>query len=392
MNKETVKIFDTTLRDGEQTPGVNLKTGYKLKLAKKLDRLGVDVIEAGFPANSREEIEAVSQIAFQVRRPIVCALARAIPKDIEAAWQGVKDAAHPRIHVFISSSDIHLVHQLRKSRKEVIEMASSGVSQAKGYTDDIEFSPMDATRSDPKFVYELVEAAIQAGATTINIPDTVGYSMPDEFASFISSVLDKRNVRNIGKVILSVHCHDDLGMAVANSLMAVKAGARQVEGCINGVGERAGNAALEEVIMAIHTREDYLGLTTNINTKEIYSTSNLVKKLARVLVQPNKAIVGRNAFSHQSGVHQDAMVKDRQTFEIINPAQVGRTSAETIIIGKTSGKSGIKAKLEELGFVLDKDSREFVVIYDAIKKRANNGGIDDGAIKQIAQRILTCGK
>lgn len=391
MNKEIVKIFDTTLRDGEQTPGVNLINGHKLKLAKKLDKLGVDIIEAGFPANSRGEMEAVNGIAFQVRRPVICALARAIPADIEAAWQGVKDAEHPRIHVFISSSDIHLAHQLKKDREEVVRMAFTGVSQAKGYTDDVEFSPMDAARSDPKFVYELVEAAIQAGATTINITDTVGYAMPDEFANFISNVLSSKNVRSVGKVIVSVHCHDDLGMAVANSLMAVKAGARQVEGCINGIGERAGNAALEEIIMAIHTREDYLSLTTNINTKEIYSTSSLVKKLTKVPVQPNKAIVGKNAFRHQSGIHQDGMIKDRRTFEIMETEQVGRSSTE-MIIGKTSGKSGVNAKLEELGVVLDKSSREFGVIYEAIKQRANNGGVNDETIKQIAERVLINGK
>lgn len=388
MNKEIVKIFDTTLRDGEQTPGVNLIAGYKLKLAKKLDRLGVDVIEAGFPANSREEMEAVNGIAFQVRRPVICVLARAIPSDIEAAWQGVKNAAHPRIHVFVSSSDIHMAHQLKKSKEEVINMAYAGVTQAKGYVEDVEFTPMDATRSDPKFVYELVETAIQAGATTINIPDTVGYAMPDEFASFISSVLDKINVRSIGKVVLSVHCHNDLGMAVANSLMAVKAGARQVEGCINGIGERAGNAALEEVVMAIHTRQDCLNLKTNINTKEIYSVSNMVKKLTGVLVQPNKAIVGRNAFRHQSGIHQDGMVKDRRTFEIIDPAEVGRGSTE-MVIGKTSGKSGVNAKLKELGIEIERGTPEFGIIYEAVKAKASNGGIKDEEIKELAEQTLS---
>lgn len=387
MNKEIVRIFDTALRDGEQTPGVNLISGYKLKLAKKLDKLGVDIIEAGFPANSRQEMEAVSDIAFQVRRPVICALARAVPADIEAAWQGIKDAAHPRIHVFISSSDIHMAHQLRKGKEDVMRMAFSGVNQAKNYTDDVEFSPMDATRSDPKFVYELVETAIQAGATTINIPDTVGYAVPDEFANFISNILNSNNVRSIGKVIVSVHCHDDLGMAVANSLMAVKAGARQVEGCINGIGERAGNAALEEITMAIHARQDYLGVTTNINTREIYSASNLVKKLTRVFVQPNKAVVGRNAFRHQSGIHQDGMLKNRRTFEIMDPEQIGRAPTE-IVIGKTSGKSGVNARLNEMGFVLDKQSEEFGIVYEAIKKRSNNGGIDNETIKQIAEQIL----
>jgi 2-isopropylmalate synthase len=386
MNKEIVKIFGTELRDGEQTPGVNLIKGYKLKLAKKLNRLGIDIIEAGFPANSAQEMEAVQAISYQVRRPIICALARAVPLDIGAAWEGIKDAAHPRIHVFISSSDIHMAHQLRKGKDDVIKMAFNGVSQAKCFTDDVEFSPMDATRSDPKFVYELVEVAIQAGATTINIPDTVGYAMPDEFANFIGNVLDEKNVKSIKKVTVSVHCHDDLGMAVANSLSAVKAGARQVEGCINGIGERAGNAALEEVIMAIHTRQDYFDVTTNINTREIYSASNLIKKLTRIPVQPNKAIVGRNAFRHQSGIHQDGMIKDRRTFEIMDPQDIGRESAE-IIIGKTSGKAGVNQKLKELGFCIGRQSKEFGLIYEAIKNRVNDRGIEDDDVKQIAERF-----
>jgi 2-isopropylmalate synthase len=250
MSKEIVKIFDTGLRDGKQTPGNNLVEKIKeIKYAKKMDKLGVDIIEVGFPANSKKEIEIAQAISSEVKRPILCALARAVSSDIEAAWEGIKNASHPRIHVFISSSDIHMAHQLRKGKEEVIFMAYSGVSQAKKYANDIEFSPMDATRSDRKFVYELTEAAIQAGATTINVPDTVGYTMPDEFANFIESILDEKNVKNIKKATLSVHCHDDLGLAVANSLMAVKKGARQVEGCINGIGERAGNSALEEAIM-----------------------------------------------------------------------------------------------------------------------------------------------
>jgi 2-isopropylmalate synthase len=384
MNSEILKIFDTTLRDGEQTPGINLSIGNKLKLAKKLDHLGIDIIEAGFPANSRQEMDAVRGIALQIRRPVICVIARAIPADIEAAWDGIKDAAHPRIHVFISSSDIHLNHQLRKSKEEVVEMAVAGVRKAKEYTPDVEFSPMDATRSDPKFVYELVEAAIQAGATTVNITDTLGYAMPAEFADLISNILDDKNIRNIKKVILSVHCHDDLGNAVSNSLEAVRRGVRQVEGCINGIGERAGNAALEEIIMAIHARPDYFGVKTNINTQEIYSTSNLVKKLTGVLVQPNKAIVGRNAFRHQSGIHQDGMTKNRETYEIFNPKLVGRKSE--IVIGKTSGKTGVDTKLKEIGIVFDES--QFSMIYDTVKARACNGRINDEEIKEIAMKVL----
>jgi len=384
MNSEILRTLDTTLRDGEQTPGVNLSNGNKLKLAKKLDRLGIDIIEAGFPANSRQEMEAVQGIALQVRRPVICAMARAVPDDIEAAWEGIKDAAHPRIHVFISSSDIHLNHQLRKSKEEVVEMAVAGVRKAKEYTSDVEFSPMDATRSDPKFVYELVEAAIQAGATTINITDTLGYAMPSEFANLIGNILDDKNIRSIKKVILSVHCHDDLGNAVGNSLEAVKRGARQVEGCINGIGERAGNAALEEVIMAIHKRPDYFGVKTNINTQEVYPTSNLVKELTGILVQPNKAIVGRNAFRHQSGIHQDAMIKNRESFEIFDPKLVGRKSE--IVIGKTSGKAGVSAFLKEKGIVFD--DNQFGEIYDAVKVRVNSGRFNEEEIKKVAIQAL----
>jgi 2-isopropylmalate synthase len=384
MNSEILKTLDTTLRDGEQTPGVNLSIGNKLKLAKKLDQLGINIIEAGFPANSRQEMEAVQGIALQVRKPVICAIARAVPTDIEAAWEGIKDAAHPRIHVFISSSDIHLNHQLNKSKEEVMEMAVAGVRKAKEYTPDVEFSPMDATRSDPKFVYELVEAAIQAGATTVNITDTLGYAMPVEFANLIGNILDDKNIRSIKKVTLSVHCHDDLGNAVSNSLEAVRRGARQVEGCINGIGERAGNAALEEVVMAIHTRPDYFGVKTNINTQEIYSTSNLVKELTGVLVQPNKAVVGRNAFRHQSGIHQDGMIKNRETYEIFNPKLVGRKSE--IVIGKSSGKTGVNAKLKEIGVAFDES--QFGVIYDTVKARARNGRINDEEVKKIAMQVL----
>jgi len=384
MNSEILRTLDTTLRDGKQTPGVNLSNGHELKLAKKLDRLGIDIIEAGFPANSRQEMEAVQGISLQVRRPVICAMARAIPADIEAAWEGIKDAAHPRIHVFISSSDIHLNHQLNKSKEEVMEMTVAGVSKAKEYTQDVEFSPMDATRSDPKFVYELVEAAIQAGATTINITDTLGYAMPSEFANLIGNILDDKNIRSIKKVTLSVHCHDDLGNAVGNSLEAVRRGARQVEGCINGIGERAGNAALEEVVMAIHARPDYFNVKTNINTQEIYSTSNLVKELTGVLVQPNKAVVGRNAFRHQSGIHQDGMIKNRETYEIFDPKLVGRKSE--IVIGKTSGKAGVDAKLKEIGVVFDKS--QFSAIYDTVKARACNGRINDEEVKKIAMKVL----
>jgi 2-isopropylmalate synthase len=278
-------------------------------------------------------------------------------------------------------------HQLGKTKEEVLEMTFSGVSLAKKYVADVEFTPMDASRSDHKFVFQMAEAAIQAGATTINIADTVGHSDPDEFVDLIAKVLDEKNVKNIGEVTLSVHCHDDLGMAVANSLMAIKKGARQVEGCINGIGERAGNAALEEIIMAIHVKGSSWNLATNINTKEIYSASNMVRKLTGICVQPNKAIVGRNAFRHESGIHQDGQIKNRNTFEIINPEDIGRNPSE-IVIGRTSGRAGVRAKLTELGFSIDKNSKEFDIIFEAVKNKANDGGVNDRFVKQFAEQIL----
>ena len=317
MAEDRVIIFDTTLRDGEQSAGAGLTTQEKLEIAKQLDRLGVDVIEAGFAASSPGDFEAVSNIAREVRRPIIASLARCHLNDVDQAWEAIKEAQHPRIHVFISSSDIQIMHQLRRNPEEVLEMAVSSVERAKSYCEDVEFSPMDATRTDPKYLYTMLEAVINAGATTVNIADTVGYAIPSEFASRIQGI--RENVPNIDKAVLSVHCHNDLGLSVANSLAAVQTGARQVEGCINGLGERAGNASLEEVIMGIETRKDLLGVSTNIDTTQIYRTSRMVSDITGFPVQPNKAIVGGNAFRHASGIHQDGVLKERTTYEIIDP-------------------------------------------------------------------------
>ena len=353
MSDDNVIIFDTTLRDGEQSAGIGLTTQEKLVIARQLDRLGVDVIEAGFAASSPGDFEAVQAIAREVRRPIIASLARCVLSDVDAAWNAIKDAERPRIHVFISSSDVQIMNQLRKNPEEVLDMAIASVERAKSYCDDVEFSPMDATRTDIEYLYTMLEGAIAAGATTINIPDTVGYVMPWEFRERIRLI--KENVPNIDKVTLSVHCHNDLGQAVGNSLAAVAEGARQVEGCINGLGERAGNAALEEVIMALETRKDLYGVSTNVNTRQIYRTSRLVSDITGFAVQPNKAIVGANAFRHASGIHQDGVLKDRTTFEIMDPQSIGWPSNE-LVLGKLSGRAGLRSRLDDLGYHLDQDN------------------------------------
>lgn len=353
MSDEKVIIFDTTLRDGEQSAGIGLTTQEKMEIARQLDRLGVDVIEAGFAASSPGDFEAVQAIAREVRRPVIASLARCVLSDVDAAWEAIKDAANPRIHVFISSSDVQIMNQLRKNPEEVMDMAIASVERAKSYCDDVEFSPMDATRTDIEYLYKMLEGAIAAGANTINIPDTVGYIMPWEFRERIRLI--KENVPNIGEATLSVHCHNDLGQAVGNSLAAVAEGARQVEGCINGLGERAGNAALEEVIMALETRRDMYGVSTNVDTRQIYRTSRLVSDITGFPVQPNKAVVGANAFRHASGIHQDGVLKERTTFEIMDPQAIGWPSNE-LVLGKLSGRAGLRARLDELGYHLDQDA------------------------------------
>jgi 2-isopropylmalate synthase len=344
---DQVLIFDTTLRDGEQSPGISLNAAEKLEIAQQLARLGVDIIEAGFPITSPGDFEAVQGIARAVEGPVIAGLARTHAADIDAAFGAVRDAARPRIHTFISTSDIHIVHQLKTTREDVLGQARAAVAKARGLVDDVEFSPMDATRSEVEFTAEVVAAAIEEGATTINIPDTVGYTMPHEFEGWLGKLYEL--VPALRDVVLSVHCHDDLGLAVANSFAGVLAGARQVECAINGIGERAGNASLEEIVMLLATRQADIGLHTEINTREIARTSRLVSRLTGYMVQPNKAIVGRNAFAHESGIHQDGVLKERTTYEIMDATTVG-LETNSIVLGKHSGRHALRQALEELGF------------------------------------------
>jgi 2-isopropylmalate synthase len=351
---DRVLIFDTTLRDGEQSPGISLNTAEKLEIAHQLARLGVDVIEAGFPIASPGDFEAVQAIAREDfdphPPPVIAGLARANPADVERAWDAVRDAARPRVHTFVSTSDIHIVHQLQATREDVKGLARAAVAQARGLCDDVEFSPMDATRADVEFTAEVIQIALDEGATTINIPDTVGYAMPQEYAAFLTRLYEL--VPDLRGAVLSVHCHDDLGLAVANSFAGVLAGARQVECAINGIGERAGNASLEEIVMLLHTRAEDVGLRTNAVTTELARTSRLVSRLTGYPVQPNKAVVGRNAFAHESGIHQDGVLKERSTYEIMDARTVG-LDANQIVLGKHSGRHALRQALEELGFTVD---------------------------------------
>ncbi len=348
-----VRIFDTTLRDGEQSPGISLNTTEKLEIAQQLARLGVDVIEAGFPITSPGDFEAVQTIAQEVvdpAPPIVAGLARTHVADIDAAWEAVRDAERPRIHTFISTSDIHIVHQLQTTREDVKGQARAAVAHAKSYLEDVEFSPMDATRADVEFTAEVIQIAIDEGATTINVPDTVGYAMPHEFQAYLARLYEL--VPDLHGVVLSVHCHDDLGLAVANSFAGILAGARQVECAVNGIGERAGNASLEEIVMLLRTRRADVGLDTAVNTRELARTSRLVSRLTGYPVQPNKAIVGRNAFAHESGIHQDGVLKERSTYEIMDATTVG-LAANSIVLGKHSGRHALREALQELGFKVE---------------------------------------
>jgi 2-isopropylmalate synthase len=347
-NKDRIYIFDTTLRDGEQSPGATLNVPEKLEIAKQLAKLGVDIIEAGFPFSSPGDFEAVNLISKEVQGPTICALARAKKEDVEKAAQSLEPAKKRRIHTFIATSDIHMEHKLKMSREKVIKTAVETVAFAKGFTPDIEFSPEDAGRSDPKFLYEILQAVIEAGATTLNIPDTVGYTVPLEFGALIKGI--KENVKSIDKAIISVHCHNDLGLAVANSLSAAMNGARQIECTINGIGERAGNCSLEEIVMILKTRP-HLNLFTNVDSTQIYRTSRLVSTLTNMLVQPNKAIVGANAFAHEAGIHQDGFLKYKRTYEIMNPEDVGLLTSK-LPLGPRSGRHAVKDRLEELGYHL----------------------------------------
>ena len=366
MANDKVKFLDTTLRDGEQSAGIGMTVEEKMEIAKQLEKLRVDVIEAGFAASSPGDFQAVSNIAKEIKGPVICSLARAHPNDVDQAWEAIKGAESPRIHVFLSSSDIQVMHQLRKNREEVMEMAVSMVERAKKYCSDVEFSPMDATRTNSEYLFEMMEAVIRAGATTINIADTVGYAIPSDFGNLLRRL--QENVTGIENVTLSVHCHNDLGLAVSNSLAAIEAGARQVEGCINGIGERAGNASLEEIIMGLDTRKDLFGVEIGIDTTQLYPASRLVSRITGMAVQANKAVVGENAFRHASGIHQDGVLKDRSTYEVMQPERVGVTG-NSLVLGKLSGRAGLQSRLEALGYSLSRD--EISNVFESFKELAD---------------------
>ncbi len=356
---EKVFVSDTTLRDGEQAPGCHLRPEQKLAIAKQLHKLGVDAIEAGFPVSSPAELGAVRKIAETVGRaenaPVITAFGRCVDKDIEACWQAIEPAHRRRIHVFIASSDIHLEHKLRKSRDEALEQAVKGVAFAKSFVADVQFTPEDASRADRAYLAQMVEAVIDAGATTINVADTVGYATPDEFVGLIRYL--QTNVRNICHARLSVHCHDDLGMAVANSLAAVRAGVEQIDCTVNGVGERAGNCSLEEVVMALKTRADFFGRRTTVNTPELYATSQMVARAMNMAVPANKAVVGGNAFSHGSGIHQDGMLKNRSTYEIMRAEDVGAPGTSLPLTNR-SGRRALETKIRQLGYRMSQENFE----------------------------------
>lgn len=352
---DIVKIFDTTLRDGEQSPGYSMDTGEKIRMAQQLARLHVDIIEAGFPVASQGDFEAVQRIAREVMGPTICGLSRANIGDIDRCWAAIQDAKKARIHTFIATSDIHLKYKLRKSREQVFEDAIQAVRHARQYTDDVEFSAEDATRSDPDYLVKVFSAVIEAGATTINVPDTVGYTVPSEYGPLIAYL--KKNIPNIQKATISVHCHNDLGLAVANSLTAIENGARQAECTINGIGERAGNASMEEIVMALKVRKEKLGLDTHIITEQIYPTSKLLTHITGIAVQPNKAIVGANAFAHESGIHQDGLLKEERTYSIMKPSDIGLMEHK-YILGKHSGRHAFKARLKGMGFDLSEEEVE----------------------------------
>ncbi len=354
---ETIRIFDTTLRDGEQSPGATLTLPEKLEIARQLESLGVDVIEAGFPISSDGDFESVRAISAEITQSVVCGLARCTPKDVDRAGEAVKHAARGRIHVFCATSKIHRDHKLRKGKEEIIRISVESIRQARGYTNDVEFSPEDASRTELEFLEEITQAAIEAGATTINLPDTVGYATPTNYGRIFSHLIAKLPIIREKNIYLSSHCHDDLGMAVANSLSALEGGARQVECTINGIGERAGNAALEEIVMALRTRSDYFKLGTRIDTTKIWPTSRMVSTLTGLTVQRNKAIVGENAFAHESGIHQDGVLKYRETYEIMDPVTVG-ISKSNLVLGKHSGRHAFKDRVSQLGYKLTDEQVE----------------------------------
>jgi 2-isopropylmalate synthase len=398
MDGNIVRIFDTTLRDGEQSPGASLTSPEKLEIARGLARLGVDIIEAGFPAASPDDLEAVRRIAIEVgnplpgdggltpKVPVICGLARASKSDIDAAWEAVQHAAHPRIHTFLATSPIHMRYKLRMDPEEVVERAREMVAYARTYCEDVEFSPEDAGRSEPEFLYLVIGEAIKAGATTINIPDTVGYTTPEEYGSLIAGIMQK--TPGIENVVVSVHCHDDLGMATANTLAGIRAGARQVEVTINGIGERAGNTSMEEVVMTLVTRRAIFGLETGIDTTQISRMSRMVSNYTGIPVQPNKAIVGANAFSHEAGIHQDGILKNQMTYEIMRPETIG-LSRSNLVLGKHSGRHGLKVHLEEMGYDLspedlDRTFDRFKELADK-KKNITDADLEALLIDQVDQ-------
>jgi 2-isopropylmalate synthase len=383
MERVRITVFDTTLRDGEQSPGCSMNVHEKLRMAHQLDRLGVDVIEAGFPVASDGDFEAVQAISAAVRRPIIAGLARACAPDIERAWQALKGAARPRIHVFLATSDIHLKYKLRISRAQCLEQARESVRLAKSFCADVEFSPEDATRTDRDFLCQVVQAVIDAGATTVNIPDTVGYTMPTEFAEIIQMLRER--VPGIENVVISVHCHNDLGLAVANTLAALGAGARQVECTINGIGERAGNASLEEIVMATRVRPDRYAYEVAVISEQLFPASQVLSEVTGVPVQPNKAIIGRNAFAHEAGIHQDGVLKNPLTYEIMTPQSVGVPDSR-LVLGKHSGRHALSLRCEQLGYhferrELDEVYRKFVVLADQIKH------VEDHHLLQLIREV-----
>ncbi len=376
-------LFDTTLRDGEQAPGFSMRVEEKVRMARQLDALGVDIIEAGFPIASEADAEAVRRVSMAVERPVVAALARCAAGDVERAGQALSAARRARIHTFIATSDLHLTHKLRMTREACLEAAVAAVKRARGYTPDVEFSAEDATRSDRDFLCRVIDAVIRAGATTINLPDTVGYSTPDEIGEFFRDVIGR--VSDADRVTFSAHCHDDLGLAVANSMAAVAAGVRQVECTINGIGERAGNASLEEIVMISRVRADRVPVETGVDTQQLFASSQLLSELTGEYVQANKAVVGRNAFAHEAGIHQDGMLKDRRTYEIMRPEDVGVPST-TLVLGKHSGRHAVQSRCEQLGLTLtrqqlDEVYRRMVMLADERKT------ITDEDLRQIATAV-----
>ena len=383
MSANRLTIFDTTLRDGEQAPGFSMRIDEKLKLARQLATLGVDIIEAGFPIASEADAEAVRTISAQIQGPVIAGLARCSQNDIDRAGEALTAAPRRRIHVFIATSDLHLERKLRMTREACLDAAVAAIHRARRYTDDVQFSAEDATRSDPDFLCRVIQEVISAGCTTVNLPDTVGYSTPDEIGAFFRSILGR--VPNAGHATFSAHCHDDLGLAVANTLAAVSAGARQVECTVNGIGERAGNASLEEIVMATRVRSDLLPFTTAINSSEIYPSSQILTAVTGEAVQANKAIVGRNAFAHEAGIHQDGMLKDRRTYEIMRPEEVGVPQA-TLVLGRHSGRHAVQRRCEQLGFALER--HEVETVYWAIMSIADREKVvNDRDLADVVGRL-----